>query len=74
MGPPIEKSLQYQLNHPHKSKNELLQWVWENRQALLDGLEYIGSGQGKRKGKEIKPNKRKWDRRTRRPPHAPAIY
>ena len=74
MGPTIEKCLQYQLNHPHKSKNELLKWVRENRQALLDGLGYIGSGQGNGKGQKIKPNKWKWERRTRRPPHAPAIY
>lgn len=59
MTPAIDKSLQHQLDHPHKGKDELLQWVRENRQVLLDGLEYFGSGQGKGKGKQIKPNKRK---------------
>jgi len=74
VGPTIEKSLQYQLNHLYKSKNELLQWVRETRQALLHGLEYIDSGQGKGKGKKINLNKRKWERRTRSAPHAPAMY
>ena len=44
----IERSLQHQLDNPHKGKDELLQWVGENRQALLDGLEYVGVGGGKK--------------------------
>jgi len=43
----IERSLEHQLDNPHKGKDELLQWVRENRQALLDGLEYVGVGKGK---------------------------
>lgn len=47
--PTIEKSLQHQLDNPDKAKDELLQWVRENRQELLDGLEYVGVGEGKKK-------------------------
>lgn len=47
--PTIEKSLQHQLDNPHKGTDELLQWIRENRQALLDGLEYVGVGEGKKK-------------------------
>ncbi|PWW76839.1 hypothetical protein C7212DRAFT_363786 [Tuber magnatum] len=39
MKPMIEKSLQHQLENPHKGKDELLQWVRGNRQALLDELD-----------------------------------
>ncbi|CAZ79882.1 unnamed protein product [Tuber melanosporum] len=49
MAPTIKASLQHQLDNPHKPKDELLQWVRENRQVLLDGLEYVGVGEGKRK-------------------------
>ncbi|PWW79251.1 hypothetical protein C7212DRAFT_349211 [Tuber magnatum] len=41
----ITKSLQHQLDNPHKGKDELLQWVRENREVLLDGLEYVGVGE-----------------------------
>ena len=44
----IERSLEHQLDNPHKGKDELLQWVRENRQALLDGLEYVGVDKGKK--------------------------
>ncbi|PWW76381.1 hypothetical protein C7212DRAFT_351501 [Tuber magnatum] len=49
MKPLIEKSLKHQLENPQKGKDELLQWVRRNRQALLDGLEYVGVGMGKGK-------------------------
>jgi len=52
MAPIIQKSLEHQLDNPHKNKDELLQWVRESRQVLLDGLEYVGIGEGKRKGKQ----------------------
>ncbi|PWW79197.1 hypothetical protein C7212DRAFT_340109 [Tuber magnatum] len=50
MKPTIERSLQHQLDNLHKGKDELLQWVRGNRQALLDGLEYVGVsvGEGKK--------------------------
>jgi len=49
--PIIEQSLQHQLDNPHKGKAELLQWVRENRQALVGGQKYVGVGEGKEKQK-----------------------
>jgi len=72
MQPAIDKSLQHQLDHPHKGKDELLQWVRENRHAVLDGLEYVGAGQGT--GKQIRPKKKKRGKGTIRPLHAPSVY
>ncbi|CUS08622.1 unnamed protein product [Tuber aestivum] len=45
----IVESLQHQLDNPHKGKDELLQWVRENREAVMDGLECVGIGEGKKK-------------------------
>jgi len=47
----IEESLRHQLDNPHKGKDELLQWVRENREALVGGRRYAGvrgGGRGKR--------------------------
>ncbi|CUS08740.1 unnamed protein product [Tuber aestivum] len=47
MKPAIEKSLQHRLENPQEGKDELLEWVRRSRQALLNGLEYVGVGMGK---------------------------
>ncbi|KAG0641150.1 hypothetical protein HOY80DRAFT_1114325 [Tuber brumale] len=44
--PILNQCLQHQLDNPPKSKHELLQWVRENRRALLGGLECAGVGEG----------------------------
>ncbi|KAG0127543.1 hypothetical protein HOY82DRAFT_613354 [Tuber indicum] len=57
MTPALDQCLHQQLDNPHEGRDELLQWVRENRQALLDGLESVGVGKGK--GKQTRKDKKK---------------